>query len=239
MNNKNFLYSKSLPAYWKFVLIYTLFTIIIVIAVGFSSLSGFFSLSKEFINGFGVGVIIITIFSIIMIFYVQTQGYWSDINKYYLEHIPKEINIQEGSKYAGIIVANKDLGFFKYFDFYNTGILLLVEYLKNRGVPIKIVNNAEEENLKALIDDNLCNELYIIGHGRRSALRLHKCTLINYENFKGAQSKDRVEQITCCHKGGRSLAEVLGAEERFKCDKKRYSEDIIDCLLNQLIYDKT
>jgi len=171
------------------------------------------------------------------IFYVYIHGYWFDINKYYLEHIPKEINYKEGSEYAGVVIANKNLRSYKYFHIYNAGIILLVEHLKNRKIPIKILNYADEERFKDLVYDKSCIELYIIGHGRRNALKIHKNKFIEYENFKDAPPKRRVEQLHCCHKGGRSLAEVLGAEEKFKSDKKRDCEETINYLLNELIFE--
>jgi hypothetical protein len=159
------------------------------------------------------------------------------VNKYYLEHIPKEINYKKGSEYAGVVIANKNLRSYKYFHIYNTGIILLVEHLRNRGIPIKIVNNADEERFKALVYDKSCTELYIIGHGRRNALKIHKDKFIEYEDFKDAPRKKRVEQFHCCHKGGRSLAEVLGAEEKFKRYEIRYCEETINYLLNELIFE--
>jgi hypothetical protein len=180
----------------------------------------------------------VILFAIFIIFYVHIHGYWSDANNYYLEHIEKEINYKKGHEYAGIIIANKNLRFYKYFYIYNTGIILLVEHLKNRGMPIKILNNADEEHFKDFVYDKSCTELYIIGHGRRNALRIHKNIFVEYEDFKDAPRKKRVEQFHCCHKGGRSLAEVLGAEEKFKSNKKRYCEETINYLLNELIFDE-
>lgn len=213
------------------------FSPIVVYLLVFSIPAGLFlglALSIPSLQNYFVAVILLAVFTIFYVFY---YGYWSDVNKYYLKHIPKEINYKEGSEYAGVVIANKNLRFDKYFHVYNTGIILLIEHLRNRGIPIKILNNADEDGFKALVNDKSCIELYIIGHGRRNALKIHKDKFIEYEQFKDAPRKRRVEQFHCCHKGGRSLAEVLGAEEKFKSDEIRYCEETINYLLNELIFE--
>jgi hypothetical protein len=231
MSNTTVLYKheKNFPPIFKFLVI----TIIIFITISLIFILFFQWLPVLIFQSALIGAFFLA--SSIIIIYVHTYGYWADINKFYLEYIPKEINYMKGSEYIGVVIANLNLRFDRYFHIYNTGIILLIERLRNQGVPIRIINNADEKRFKVLVDDRYCTELYIIGHGRRNALKIHKNKFIEYEDFKDAPRKRRVEQLHCCDKGGRSLAEILGAEEKFKSYNERNCEETINYLLNELI----
>ena len=81
--------------------------------------------------------------------------------------------------------------------------------------------------------DKKRTELYIFGHGIRYGLKIHKNELIPYATMADAPKKKRIEQLHCNHKykKGKSLAELLGAEERFKTEKMRTIEEVINCCL--------
>jgi hypothetical protein len=170
--------------------------------------------------------------------YVYFHSYWHDITKFYLEHISDEINFSKDKEYAGVVIADKNLRFDKYFHIYNGGALLLIEHLRNRSIPIKIIKKADEKSFLNLVYDKKCTELYIIGHGRRYALKIHKDKLIEYKTLADAPKKKRIEQLHCNHKHkkGKSLAELLCAEEKYKSQKTRSTEEVINVGLYELLF---
>lgn len=178
--------------------------------------------------------------SVLFYFYIYQNSYWSDITKFYLENIPNQINFRENEEYAGVVIADNNLRVHKYFHIYNGGVLLLIEHLRNQNIPIKIVKKVDEKNLKELIYDEKCTELYIFGHGRRYGLKIHKNKFVNYANFTDAPKKMRVEQFHCNHKHkkGKALSEILDAEEKYKTLKTRTISEIINCCMNELLFEK-
>ena len=170
-----------------------------------------------------------------LVIYSYFCGYWYRINKVYTKNIPTEFNYTEGEEYVGVVIANKGFRFNKYTAIYNGAILLLIEFLRNENKPLKIVKEASREEVSRLIRDQNCKELFLIGHGRRYGIKLSQKEILTYADFKGAHKKDRVEQLHCCHKGGSSLAEILGAEEKFKSYKKRNCEELIGYFLKELV----
>jgi hypothetical protein len=169
-----------------------------------------------------------------IIFYSFTHGYWHDITKYYLEHIPDTINYKDGNEYAGVVIADNNLRFFKYFHIYNGGVLLLIENLRNKEIPIKIIKKATIQSFRSVVYDPNCTQLFIFGHGRKYGLRIDKKEeLLSYSTMADAPHKCRIEQLHCNHKAkkGKSLAELLGAEEHYKTDKQRTVEEVINCCL--------
>jgi hypothetical protein len=176
---------------------------------------------------------VISLTSAFIIFYSFTHGYWHDITKYYLENLPNMLNFKENAEYATVVIADNHLKFGKYFHIYNGGVLLLIEHLRARGIPTKIIRKATQQDVHEVVYDHLCTELYIFGHGRKYGLRINNKDLLKYSDFTNAPPKKRIEQFHCNHKAkkGISLASLLHAEERYSTDKKRTIEEVINCCL--------
>lgn len=172
--------------------------------------------------------------TIILFIYFILCGDWAKINRHYLENISTEINIKDNKKYVGVIIASGNLRFWKYPSIYNGGLLLLIEYLRNQNKSIKIIKNSTTEQFNKLVYDKNCNELYIIGHGRKYGLKISKKEFVNYNQFKGAPRKDLVVQLTCQHKAGESLAEILHAKEEFIMNRTINTYDTINYLLEKI-----
>jgi hypothetical protein len=191
-------------------------------------------------------VIVFYLLSSFFILYSFGHSYWHDINKYYIEKIKSEYNYCEGDDYIGVIIANKNLKFYKYFTIYNGNTLLLIEYLRHRNKPLKIIKNAERKDLEKMVYDNKCRELYIVGHGGHWYLRINKKDKIVYSDFMGAGSKERVEQLHCDHiyifpflhrkkEKKPSLAEVLNAKQEFRPGRMSTCADVINFTIDKLV----
>ena len=183
----------------------------------------------------------------ILVTYSYLCGYWYRINKVYTKNLKSEYNYTEGGTYTGVVIANKGFRFYKYSAIYNGAILLLIESLRNENKPLKIVKEANREDVTRLILDDKCKELFIIGHGSRDFLRLSRKEKLYYNEFKDRGiTKDRVEQLHCNHSYvfpyslfhkdiKPSLAEILNAEEKYKSYKKRDCEELIGYFLKELV----
>jgi len=222
--------SKEYQVLYKHPRINGLATYLIIYLLSLLAICFIFILEHLDLSWMGAPIMLI---SGITIFYSYTHGYWHDITRYYLEHIPTEFNLREGCNYTGVVIADNNLCFGKYFHIYNGGVLLLIEHLRNKAIPIKIIKKATKESLCSIVDDPLCNELFIFGHGRKWGLKIIKNEILPYSTIADANHKCRIEQLHCNNgaKKGKSLAELLGAEERYKTDKQRTVEEVINCCL--------
>ena len=183
--------------------------------------------------------IFMLIFPIFYILYVYTHSYWHDINKFYIENIPNEINFDKNKEYAGVVIANNNLRLDKYFHIYNGIALLLIENLRNKNKAIKIIKNTNEKDFRELVYDKNCNELYLLCHGRKYRFTLHKNKHINFEKFSDAPKKKRIEHFHCCHKAnkGKSLSEILDADEKYKSNKTRTIDEVVNYGVYELLFN--
>jgi c-di-AMP phosphodiesterase-like protein len=236
MVEQNKLYKNpSIEGYLKYNLVFIgILTIILIFTV--------------FIPIFNVALLVVVLIPLSYFFIQHAYGhsYWYDINRYYIENVKLEYNYTNGQEYLGVIIANKNLQFYKYYTIYNGNTLLLIEYLRHRNKPLKIIKNAERSDLEKMVYDKQCRELYIIGHGGHWYLRINKKDKIIYSDFKGADSKDRVEQLHCDHiyllpfihfkKEHRpSLAEVLNAKQEFRIGRMSTCSDVINFTIDKLV----
>lgn len=161
---------------------------------------------------------------VIVVFIFRRYIYaWRKANELYLKNAPSEYKIENGGKYIGIIAITANLPEEKYHIVYDSGPMLFIEHLKELNKPFKLVTDVNKENFSELVNDPNCNELYILGHGRRYGLLItkDKKNLLKYSEFEGSPKKDKVIQLHCNHKKGKSLTEYLDAKSDFKERGKR------------------
>jgi hypothetical protein len=179
--------------------------------------------------GFSFLAYVFIVFFIISICILFLLCYiWIRLNKDYLKNAPNEYNIKGENKYVGIVATTSNLPRENYFFVYCSGIILLIEHLKSKQQPFKLLNEHDEgkkfdkQKFRDMVNDPNCTELYILGHGRRCGLRISENELYHYFLLAGAPKKDKVIQLHCNHKGYRSLTELLHAQADFKQDSLRF-----------------
>jgi len=183
-------------------------------------------------------LIVITPYSLILV-PIWASGMmpplWLFINYRYLKIAPEEFRIKDN--YVGVVITSTNLELHQYRFIYGSGILLLIEYLKRKNQPFKLLKNFDKAKFKEMIDDKKCNGMYILGHGLRHGLRISKDEVCFYCEFKDAPKKDFIIQLHCNHLKGKSLADFLHAKEDFPTDKKRYDIENRKYFLEKLKQD--
>lgn len=145
--------------------------------------------------------------------------FWFLVNYFYLKIVPEEYKINE--KYVGVVVTTTNLPIIKYIFIYESGVFLLIEYLKRKNQPFKLLKKFDKKKFSDMIYDRNCTGLYIIGHGSRHGLRISKEEMIYYCEYATAPTKDFVIQLHCNHLRGKSLAEYLDAYSDFPLETVR------------------
>lgn len=177
-------------------------------------------------------ILCLSIFAMIALYcYRKLFDAWYKANKIYLRNAPKEYLIEKDKKYIGVFVTTTNLNEEKYDFVYGSGVILFIEYLIKKKQPFRLITDVNEKNFSELVKDTNCENLYIVGHGRRYGLIIGKSKdeMIYYKQFKDAGKKRKVVQLHCnhCrfydkHYGEKSLTEYLDAELDFKQNKMRY-----------------
>lgn len=99
--------------------------------------------------------------------------------------------------------------------------MILIEYLKIKNQPFKLLKKFDKQEFNDMIYDKNCRGLYILGHGRRHGLLISEDEVLYYCEYQDAPKKDFVVQMHCNHMKGKSLADYLCAKEDFPTDKIR------------------
>ena len=170
-----------------------------------------------------LSLVFLVLLAIVVFIFRRYIYAWRKANELYLKNAPSEYKIEDGGKYIGIVAITTNLSEKKYHIVYDSGPMLFIEYLKEMKKPFELITDVNKENFSELVNDPNCNELYILGHGRRYGLLItkDKKNLLKYSEFEGSPKKDKVIQLHCNHKKGKSLTEYLDAESDFKERGKR------------------
>lgn len=224
---------KILRLYGKVLYIMDRFLIIAVIYLFFSPL-------LLLINARWFSISNLIIILIILIIFLNYFCIWYLINYIYLKRQPKFDEYKIKREYIGIIVTTYDLQFWKYWAIFTGGIIIFIEYLKNKKLPYKLLTNFNEpfdtKIFRKIVYDENCEELYISGHGRKHRLQISKNQNLYYFLYPNAPKKDKVIQLHCNHGGGKSLVDILGAKEDFPTNKLRTSSQNIRYFLKKTKY---
>jgi len=168
--------------------------------------------------------------------------FWFFINYLYLQIAPEEFKIKD--KYVGVVVTTTNLARYKYLFIYGSGIFLLIEYLKRKNQPFKLLKKFDKKKFDDMIYDENCRGLYILGHGSRHGLSISKDEMLYYCEYANAPKKAKkvfIIQLHCNHLKGKPLAEYLDACTDFSMETIRTIEDnknyFIDKLREELDID--
>jgi hypothetical protein len=163
--------------------------------------------------------------SFILYAFIKTEDVLLYLNKYGIENAPKEYRMQNGKKYTGIVIIHNNYKDKKAMTSYLASPMLLIEYLKRKSIPFKLVVDPDYKGFEKLVADPNCNKLYIVGHGRlyRLIIGPNKEDTIWYKDFIGYPPKDKVVQLHCNHRDWyiknrnlQSLTDILNAKTDFK-----------------------
>ena len=147
-------------------------------------------------------ILFLSIFAIVSYYcYRKLFNAWYTANKIYLQSAPKEHLIEKDKKYIGVVVTTTNLSEKKYDFIYGCGVILFIEHLIEKKQPFKLITDVNEKNFSELVKDILCEDLYIVGHGRRYGLIIGKSKdeMIYYKQFKDVCKKRKVVQLHCNH----------------------------------------
>lgn len=173
-------------------------------------------------------LMIISIWTVVML----AIPFWFFVNYFYLKIAPEEFKTKD--KYVGVVVTSTNLPVYKYIFIYASGIFLLIEYLKRKNQPFKLLKKFDKKKFSDMIYDVNCTGLYILGHGSRHGLRVSEDEMIYYCEFANAPKKEFVIQLHCNHLRGKSLVEYLDAHSDFSMDATRTVNDNQNYLFNKL-----
>ena len=163
----------------------------------------------------------IVIFSV-GIFNLLAIHFWIRINEKYILSAPEYYEIKDGEEYIGIVITNSDLPKQKLTFVYGAGLILFLEYQIRNKKPFKLLKEDCEKNkfnknkFRELVYDKNCQELYILGHGERHALKISKKEYLYYLFYANAPSKRKVIQLHCNLGNYVSSSELLNADRDFK-----------------------
>ena len=149
--------------------------------------------------------------------------FWLFVNYFYLKIVPEEFRITE--RYVGVVITTTNLTVYRYIFVYASGIFLLIEYLKRKNQPFKLLRKFDKKKFSDMIYDKNCKGLYILGHGTRHGLRVSKDEMVYYCEFANAPKKEFIIQLHCNHLRGKSLVEYLDAQSDFSMETTRTVND--------------
>lgn len=150
----------------------------------------------------------------------------------YLKNAPSKYLVKK--EYIGIVVTTNKLRLNGYLFIYFSDIMLLIELLKRKNQPFKLLTKFDKKRFDDMIYDKNCKGLYILGHGSRHGLLISADEMLYYCEYKDAPKKDFVVQLHCNHGKGESLADYLCAKEEFPTDKKRAIHENREYIHNKL-----
>ena len=111
----------------------------------------------------------------------------------------------EDNEYSAVLIGN-NLSWIKNISTYvgACGLYFLVEYFKNTNKHYKICQKVDKSNFDFVLDDEKCQELYILGHGSKGSFSINKKTDVNdgkicYSTYKSAPKKRVIGQIHCAN----------------------------------------
>jgi len=137
----------------------------------------------------------------------------------YLKNAPSEYLVKK--EYIGMIVTTNKLRLDRYLFIYFSDIMMLIECLKRKNQPFKLLTKFDKKRFRNMIYDKNCKGLYILGHGRRHGILISEDEMLYYCEYKDAPKKDFVVQLHCNHMKGKSLGDYLCAKESFPTNKMR------------------
>ena len=181
--------------------------------------------------------------SIIFYYFLKYDKAILYLNKFGIENAKKEYNIKKGQKYIGIVIIHNNYKGKKALTTYISAPMLFIEYLKKKKKPFKLVIDPDYKKFEKLIEDQNCNELYIMGHGRLYRLKIgsNKKDTIWYRDFVGYPYKEKVVQLHCNHRDWffknrdlQSLTDILNAKTDFDQRGMSSSWQILDYFLNYI-----
>jgi hypothetical protein len=182
--------------------------------------------------------------SFMLYIFLKTEDVLLYLNKYGIENASKEYGIQKGEKYTGIVIYHNKYIDKKALTTYIASPMLLIEYLKRKSTPFKLVVDPDYKGFKKLIADPNCNKLYILGHGRlyRLITGPEKEDTIWYKDFIGYPLKEKVVQLHCNHRDWfiknrdlKSLTDILDAKSDFKQKGMKNQIDLRNYLLKLVL----
>ena len=148
--------------------------------------------------------------------------FWIKIDEKYILNAPESYEIKDGKEYIGIVITNSNLPDSKLIFIYGSGLMLFLDYLIKNKKPFKLIKQNNRENkfnkkeFENLIYDKNCQELYILGHGKRHALKISAKEYLYYFLYANAPKKRKVIQLHCNTGKYVSLSELLHAKKDFK-----------------------
>lgn len=119
-----------------------------------------------------------------------------------------------------------------------SGLGLTAYHFSKKG-KIEIIDKAKKKDLERVLKDSTYKNIVIYGHGSKGSWLDSDRYSVEYRDLKGSQ-KERIIQLTCGSKYGRSLAEMYAKNEKesFYPTKKRSAFDNYLYGLNLILSDK-
>jgi len=177
---------------------------------------------------------------LVLISNILVVHFWLIINEKYILDAPENYLIKEGENYTGIVIANSDLPDNKLNFIYGAGLMLFLEYLIQNKIPFKLQKENNRENkfnknkFRELVKDKNCTDLYVLGHGRRHALKISDKEFLYYLFYSNAPQKKKVIQLHCNLGNYVSLSELLKADRDFKEKGTRWLWQNVIYFLNKI-----
>ncbi|MCK4364510.1 MAG: hypothetical protein KAW45_00500 [Thermoplasmatales archaeon] len=219
----NFTFLKIYGYYIAYFLLFLLIEVIIVSIFLYPNTMNFLQL-----------YLFIILLFLVVIFNLLALHYWIKINEKYILKVPENFEIKEGEEYIGIVMSNSNMPEKKLFFTYGAGLILFLEYLIRNKKPYKFLKENNRKNkfnkskFRELVYDKNCKELYILGHGRRHALKISDKEFLYYLFYANAPPKKKVIQLHCNLGNYVSLSELLNADKDFKEKGSRWLwQDVI------------
>jgi len=107
-----------------------------------------------------------------------------------------------------------------FYSIYNIrGLNILINYFNQNNIKFKICFNISRLEFDEILNNKNIKNIYLIGHGRKTAFKLNKNELIlsyDYQNSK--IEKDSIHLYHCTHENGKSLIDFLVSNKnKHKC----------------------
>lgn len=154
------------------------------------------------------------------------------VGMYERNYIDKNMIFYKTGKFAAVIIMKKNP-----MD-YLQGIGWLLKSFKQAGAQYKVFLCNSPEEFKQIVSEVDANELYILGHGKRSQVYFKEGAHFDYKNLAKCPKKKFVGQYHCNHGGGKSLADYLEAQESDVTMHKRCNIEIYIIFLFKYIRSK-
>lgn len=215
---------------------------IVLLPVIFYSIGFYLGFTSPFIIYLGfVTYGIVT--SLVFYVYLKLERVIYYSNKYGLDNVELEYNLEGKKKYTGIVIVHKNYSDKKSLVTYLSSPMLLIEYLKYKKESYKLIIDPARKDFEKIVEDPNCNKLYIMGHGRlyRFIIGPNKEDTIWYKDFIGYPKKDKVVQLHCNHRDCffknrelKNLTEILNADSDFNKKGMITNLNILDYFLSMV-----